>query len=131
MRRIEDVKRGLACHALGRNRLLSCSDCAYHGPGLPPCSKAVPEDAIAMLEQLAAQVPKWISVEERLPDVDPQRDYKDIKFSADVVVWEDGRIRAAYYCHTTKSWRDSVYEDELVDPTFWMMPPHEEPEEDA
>lgn len=64
MRRIEDVKKGLACHALGRNRLLACSDCAYHGPGLPPCGKAVHEDASAMLEQLAAQVPKWISVEE-------------------------------------------------------------------
>lgn len=68
MRRIEDVKKGLACHALCRNRLLNCSDCAYHGPGLPPCGKAVHEDAIAMLEQLEAQVPKWISVEERLPE---------------------------------------------------------------
>lgn len=67
MRRIEDIKKGLDCHALGRNRLLDCSDCAYHGPGLPHCSKAVHEDAVAMLEQLAAQVPKWISVEERLP----------------------------------------------------------------
>lgn len=54
MRRIEDVKKGLACHALGSNRLLACSDCAYHGPGLPHCGKAVHEDAIALIDNLIA-----------------------------------------------------------------------------
>lgn len=54
MRQIEDVKKGLACQALGRNRLLPCSDCAYHGPGLPHCSKAVHEDAIALIDSLIA-----------------------------------------------------------------------------
>lgn len=55
MQRIEDVKKGLACHALCRNRLLPCSDCTYHGPGLPPCRKAVHEDAIALIEKLIAE----------------------------------------------------------------------------
>ena len=131
MQTIDNIKKGLACFAQDRSYMLPCSDCAYHGQGLPPCRKAVHEDALALIEQMEAQVPKWISVEERLPDVDPQRDYKDIKFSADVVVWENGRIRTAYYCHTTKSWQDSVYEDEPVDPTFWMMPLPTPPKEDA
>lgn len=61
MQKIEDTKKGLACHAQGRNSLLPCADCAYHGQGKPHCSKAVHEDAIAMVDKLLAQVPKWIS----------------------------------------------------------------------
>ena len=51
----DEVKKGLACHALCRNALLPCSDCAYNGAGKPPCGKAVHEDALALVEQLIAE----------------------------------------------------------------------------
>lgn len=117
MRRIEDTKKGLACHALGRNRLLPCSDCAYHGPGLPPCGKAVHEDAIAMLEQLEAQVPKWISVEERLPEN-----------ADDVLIVTNCGIGLGYYSIYFGEWVDYVDTDSGR-VTHWMPLP-EEPKED-
>lgn len=115
MQRIEDVKKGLACHALCRNRLLPCSDCAYHGPGLPPCGKAVHEDAVAMLEQLEAQVPKWISVEERLPEQ-----------YATVIIWRDDCKNA------TIGWLISGYWSvpKGVRVTHWMPMP-DPPKEDT
>lgn len=67
MERPENIKKGLACFAQDRSYMLPCSDCDYHGQGKPPCRKAVHEDALALIEQLEAQVPKWISAEERLP----------------------------------------------------------------
>ena len=68
MQTIDNIKKGLECFAQDRSYMLPCSDCAYHGQGLPHCRKAVHEDALALIEQLEAQVPKWISVEERLPE---------------------------------------------------------------
>jgi hypothetical protein len=114
MQRIEDVKKGLACHALCRNRLLACSDCAYHGPGLPPCGKAVHEDAIAMLEQLQAQVPKWISVGERLPEQ-----------YATVIIWRDDCKNASIGWLISGYW--SVPKGVRV--THWMPMPEPPKEE--
>jgi hypothetical protein len=103
MQTIDNIKKGLECYAQDRSYMLPCSDCAYHGAGLPHCRKAVHEDALALIEQLEKtafmqnmvilgkqdvitkqervrsnlqeeiwqlkqQVPKWISVEERLPE---------------------------------------------------------------
>jgi hypothetical protein len=68
MRNPEVIKKGLVCHGQSRTYMLQCSDCEYHGQGLPHCREAVHEDAIALIEQLQAQVPKWISVEDRLPE---------------------------------------------------------------
>lgn len=65
MKTPEEIKRGLAmcsadeCH--GQH-----TDCPYH-PELM-CIRNICADAIAMIQQLEAQVPKWISVEERLPE---------------------------------------------------------------
>ena len=60
---IEDVKLGLECG--------ECSGCPYdrnnYPDGIPRC-KEVEYDAIALIERLESQIPKWISVEERLPE---------------------------------------------------------------
>lgn len=58
MQTIDNIKKGLKCHGQSRSYMLECSDCAYHGPGLPHCRKAVHEDAIALIDKLLEQVPK-------------------------------------------------------------------------
>lgn len=64
VRTIEDVKLGLECG--------ECSGCPYdrnnYPDGMPRC-KEVEYDAIALIEHLESQIPKWISVGERLPEV--------------------------------------------------------------
>ena len=52
MRRAEDIKKGLACHADRHAQWLHCSECEWHGPGKPPCAEAVPKAAIELIEQL-------------------------------------------------------------------------------
>ena len=48
----------------------ACSDdCPYYHTA-PECSANLCKDALAYIQQLEAQVPKWISVEERLPEDD-------------------------------------------------------------
>ena len=56
----EDIKKGLECCLED-----FCKNCPYER--ITVCTESVKEDAIALIQQLEAQVPKWISVEERLP----------------------------------------------------------------
>lgn len=65
MKTPEEIKKGLTmcsadeCH--GQH-----TDCPYH-PELM-CIRNICADASAMIQQLEAQVPKWISVEDGLPE---------------------------------------------------------------
>ena len=52
MKKPDEIKKGLRCLAHDRTHTLPCSDCEYHGQGLPPCRTAVHEDAIALIQQL-------------------------------------------------------------------------------
>lgn len=54
MKSPDEIKKGLRCLSHDRTHTLPCSDCEYHGQGLPPCRTAVHEDAIALTEQLEA-----------------------------------------------------------------------------
>lgn len=51
----DEIKKGLRCLSHDRTHTLPCSDCEYHGQGLPPCRTAVHEDAIALIQQLQAE----------------------------------------------------------------------------
>ena len=73
-----------------------------------------------------ADAQKWISVEERLPEVDAR--YGEYEYSVELLVYDGLRRRAAYYCHTTKLWHDSWYEDDTIEVTHWMPLP-EQPKE--
>ena len=55
MKSPEEIKKGLRCLSHDRTHTLPCSDCEYHGQGLPPCRTAVHEDAIALIQQLETQ----------------------------------------------------------------------------
>lgn len=71
--------------------------------------------------------PRWISVEERLPEVDKR--YGEYEYSAELLVYDGLRRRSAYYCHTSGVWYDSRYEDDTFEVTHYMPlpePPKEE-----
>lgn len=82
MKKPDEIKKGLRCLSHDRTHTLPCSDCEYHGQGLPPCRSAVHEDALALIQQLEDDIdmmcdkltemheslPRWISVDERLPE---------------------------------------------------------------
>lgn len=60
----DEIKKGLEC--CNYDCLMPCAPCPYHE--VYRCATAVRSDALALIQQLEAQVPRWISVEERLPE---------------------------------------------------------------
>ena len=67
MKKPEEIKKGLECCFKGNQ----CKGhCPYNGPGhgIFQCTSALAKDALAYIQQLEAQVPRWIPVEERLPE---------------------------------------------------------------
>ena len=59
----EEIKTGLLCSN-------GCCDCPYAGciTEDETCSEHVEKDVLALIDHLEAKVPRWISVEERLPE---------------------------------------------------------------
>lgn len=62
MKTFDEIKQALAGCKPGR----CAPDCPY-GDRIG-CVQELHRDALAMIQQLEAQVPKWIGVEERLPE---------------------------------------------------------------
>ena len=59
----EEIKKGMECCSKSD----SCpQECPYYD--VPSCGSVSKLDALAFIQQIEAQVPKWISVEERLPE---------------------------------------------------------------
>jgi hypothetical protein len=58
----DEIKKGLECCAA------SYADCHKECPYKPDCDGSqILKDALALVQQLESRVPRWISVEERLP----------------------------------------------------------------
>lgn len=68
----EEIKKGLECcdKFLGGGHWNICSKCPYD-MGKGRCYGTMMADALAYIQQLEAQVPRWIPVEERLPEGKP------------------------------------------------------------
>ena len=80
-------------------------DCNYE------CDQ-IDNDALALIEHLEAQIPKWISVEERLPEM-----YED--GSADIVLVTDGQfIHMAAYAHGKWHFAEC---GEMKEPMFYTV----------
>lgn len=118
----EEIKRGLRCNMAGQH----CNFCSYQidcisedgDPGV------INRDALALIERLEserdaalAKVPKWISVEERLP-----------RCGERVLVTNDGSVWEAYLSISHKWVRQEFVWAAKV--THWM-PLHEPPKGDA
>lgn len=77
MKNADEIKKGLE---YGAADCENCASCHYECPYVDVCSpynhatnsdvpKELLADALALIQQLEAQVPRWISVEERMPEV--------------------------------------------------------------
>ena len=71
MKTSDKIKKGIEgclCDLSDRR----CEECPYADGGCESitCEKELGDNTLALIQQLDAQVPKWISVEERLPEDD-------------------------------------------------------------
>jgi hypothetical protein len=69
----EDIKKGLECSV---TETCSGRACPYFNRDSARCIRESRRNALARIQQLEAQVPRWIPVEERLPEDDEM--YLDI-----------------------------------------------------
>lgn len=128
MRTPEEIKKGLECCDFEHWQSRQCKQCPYMNADDEWCNSAdeIRGDTIAYIQQLEAQTPKWISAEERLPEVSVR--LLAYEYSAALLVYDGEHMHEAYYCHTTKMWHDASDEDHIIDVTHWMPLP-EPPEE--
>lgn len=119
MKSPDEIKKGLEC-CMGDPLVWHCEECPYADDGAEAddgCDyngAQVMQDALALIQQLEAKVPRWISVEERLPE----------KAGA-YVVYGVGRIAFATFYPSIQMWVSNV--DAGI--THWMPLP-EPPEEE-
>lgn len=66
MKKPEETKKALALCVNANSYNYPCDECPYVEED-EGC-KNMMEDALALIQKLEAQVPKWISVEDRLPE---------------------------------------------------------------
>ena len=114
MKTPEEIKKGLeVCRA---------DECHGHHTGCPYdddffCIMHICGDALALIEHLDAKVPKWISVEERMPEC----------MQPVIVCREGGKVEQGYK-DTMDWWK--VYGTRTKKVTHWMPLP-EPPEEEG
>ncbi len=129
MKTPDEIKKGLEC--CGNAVECSVVLCPYWNE----CDKddiyAVERDALAYIQQLEAKVPKWISVEERLPDESegtilvcfPDVSPYNLK-EPFVNAKHDRHVRTATYSQYSKTWYiGDMCGVGAVNPTHWMPLP--------
>ena len=120
----EEIKAGLKACTTGKTPGYGCNaHCPYLN--VPNCWLSVKADALALIEHLEAQQPKWISVKERLPKYVEVALVCAYRYSGGIAEPE-GRIYIAMFIPSNRSWM------ELPDGfavTHWMPLP--EPPEEA
>lgn len=122
MKTPEEIKAGLRCHTVQWH----AGECPDHEPGCKGCPyendyhdpDELMADALELIEELEKKVPKWISVEERLPDNDDYYLTYTTEYTCEVYRYDgDGEWVTA--------WDDTANHDI----THWMplpVPPEEE-----
>lgn len=123
MKKPEEIKKGLECcdKFLGGGHWNICSKCPYD-MGKGRCYGTMMADALAYIQQLESQVPRWIPVEESMPDD-----------GVVVIVHSDrfgGSTHTAYYRHNRHEWFEQNGVRLIPNVWHWMQLP-EPPKEDA
>ena len=118
MKTADEIKKGIEC-CMCDPMERRCEKCPYADGGCErmTCEKDLGDDALALTQQLKAQVPKWISVEERLPN------------KIERVLVTDGMFVCEAWLSLYGSWMRIGSELRIVTPTHWMPMP-EPPKED-
>ena len=109
MRTPEEIKRGLECCMKAGFQPGSCKVCPYYDEGIHDCAGVLGKDILQYIQQLEAQVHRWIPVEERLPE----------KNEVVIVCCDDGFIDALIYRDGRFRYQGAA--DESV--THWMPLP--------
>ena len=111
MKTPEEIKKGLECC----NTYNDCQNCPYDkADGSWACTVERNADALAYIQQLEAAQPKWISVEERLPEE-----------GARVMVYFDGVVAVSEIIDTDMISGEPIWSFTGAggDPTHWMPLP--------
>lgn len=126
MKTPDEIKKGLQC-CMGE---FACSECPYSNDGCGDDEEV--KDALAYIQRLEAAQPKWISVEERLPE----DDVEVLVYIASKKENVDSVIAITHYTHSMygyniegwcSPWQYCFWDREV---TYWMPLP-EPPKEDA
>lgn len=132
MRTYNEIRNGLECcikSATGNLTYHGCKACSYL-MGDPKCRVNMHKDALAYIQQLEAQVPRWISVEERQPDENDIGMLVVVSGKpSDNIIFDDAIVIGFYYGRdgwVIEGWEE--WENPTV--TYWMPLP-ELPKEDA
>lgn len=120
MRTPEEIKKGLEYCSEKAERKTKCSECIYFNDPRGWCSTTITKDALAYIQQLEAQQPRWISVGEQPPE-DGQKIIATFRDNGGRVVdqarYSNGEFDFASWAYV---WGDNV--------THWMPLP-QSPEE--
>lgn len=111
MKTPDDIKFALECAS---GIPVSCNSCPYKNAADHNCGGESSADALDYIEQLEAKVPKWISVEERVPN-----QYEDV-----LAFSNDNELLICHY--DGNGWIvsfDGCYND--GDVTHWMYLPQD------
>ena len=142
MKTSEEIKKGLECCFNQENKDFVCDECPYDSAG-STCGDLF-GDALALIQQLEAQVPRWISVEERLPEgEDPvlilvketehyglHKEKSKVYYCQYLAYWDDEEWYTTW-CNGCRKITDTANEPNADDyeVTHWMPLP-EGPKED-
>lgn len=88
-----------------------------------------PETENAHVPQAGPSRTEWVSVEERLPEVDHH--ILDTDFSVTVIGFDGWNIRKAYYNYTEKVWLNGNDEEEWPEIIYWLPLPEPPTEKEA
>ena len=128
MKTPEEIKKGLEC-CIGDNHEYHCDLCPYNtGEELVGCvdeGLSLYEDALTLIQQLEARVPRWISA--KTPPKDWQKNDKDKTLINYQVYSPDYGVDIGNWIERAKMW---VIMGLPAKVTHWMPLP-EAPKEDA
>ena len=141
MKKPEEIKKGLECC---NQKCVGDKFCPYDEYS-NACENTLHKDALALIQQLEAQVPRWISVEERLPEgEDPvlilvketehyglHKEKSKVYYCQYLAYWDDEEWYTTW-CNGCRKITDTANEPNADDyeVTHWMPLP-EAPKEDA
>ena len=110
----EEIKKGLECCTPRwvANHWKSCSSKCPYITLSASCRGKLVYDANAYIQQLEEQVPKWISVEERLPESEVPV----------LLLYKSGYRVIGYWYDDFAEW-DDMSDAQISHPDFWMPLP--------
>ena len=123
MKKPEEIKKGLECCFNQENKDFVCDECPYDSAG-STCGDLF-GDALAYIQQLEAQVPRWISA--KTPPKEWRENDKDGTLINFQVYSPEYGVDIGNWVETAKMW---VIMGLPVRVTHWMPLP-EAPKEDA